>query len=167
MEAEVKNKSDNIIRLKKRNTLRFKIETDEGIDTGEYLEFDLDDIELPLKLKQCEVEHRKNIQYLKNQFIIIDKKEDKKGKYLLSWKEEERQKAIKEFYNKEMKTLDLFLGKDGTKKLLNGKEPYYEMYNDIVDELEPIMPKLQLKAEDITKKIKEKYSNKKEEKVLE
>lgn len=158
---------ENTIQLKKRNTLRFKITTDEGIDTGEYLEFDLDDVELPLKLQKCDIEHKKNIQYVQNQFVIINKKEDKKGKYLYSWKEEEMLKILKEFYHREIKALDLFLGKDGTKKLLNGKEPYYEMYDDISEVLEPIMPKLELKAESLIERVKQKYSAKKEDNVLE
>ena len=100
------------------------------------------------------------------QFIIIDKKEDKKGKYLLSLKEEEKIKVLQEFYKREAEALDLFLGKDGTKKLLNGRNPYYSMYEDINEMLEPIMPKLQLRVENITEKIKQKYGNKKETDVL-
>ena len=158
---------DNFIQLKKSNTLKFAIITSDGKDTGEFLEFNMDDIELPLKLNECEAKHRKNIEYLQNQFVIIDKKEDKKGKYLLTWKEEEKIKALKDFYIKEMEALDLFLGQGGTKKLLNGRKPYYEMYDDISDALEPILPKLKASTDDIMKRIKEKYSNKKEEKVLE
>ena len=41
------------------------------------------------------------------------------------------------------------------------------MYDDISKIIEPILPKLQIKAQDIAKKIKEKYSNKKEENTLE
>ena len=158
---------DNFIQLKKSNTLKFAIRTSDGKDTGEFLEFNMDDIELPLKLNECEAKHRKNIEYLQGQFVIIDKKEDKKGKFLLSWKEEEKLKAVKEFYNREMEALDLFLGEGGTKKLLNGRKPYYEMYDDINEALEPILPKLQTSAEDITKRIKQKYSKTKENDVLE
>lgn len=161
------NEEKNIIQLKKRNTLKFKIVTDEEVDTGEFLEFDLDDIELPLKLNKCDIEHKKNVQYFKSQLLILEKKEDKKGKYLLSWKEEERIKLVKDFYNREIKALDLLLGKNGTKKMLNGKEPYYEMYDDISSALEPIMPKLETKTESIIDNIKKKYSSKKEGAVLE
>ena len=158
---------ENFIQLKKDNILRIGIKDSNGVDTGNYLEFDLEDIELPLRLNQCEAQHRKNIEYLKMQFIIIEKKEDKKGKYILSWKEEEKLKVLQEFYKREMSALDLFLGKDGTKKLLNGRKPYYSMYEDINDILEPILPKLKLNADGIAKRIKEKYSVKKEDNVLE
>ena len=158
----------DVIQLKKDNILRIGIKDSNGVDTGEHLAFDLEDIELPLRLNQCDVQHKKNLEFLKNQFIIIDKKEDKKGKFLLSWKEEEKLKVLQEFYKREMEALDLFLGKDGTNKLLNGRKPYYSMYEDINDMLVPILPKLKLKADDIANKIKEKYSNKATEKnVLE
>lgn len=156
----------DFIQLKKDNILRIGIKDSNGVDTGEHLEFDLEDIELPLRLNQCEAQHRRNLEFVKNQFIIIDKKEDKKGKFLLSWKEEEKIKVLQEFYKKEMEALDLFLGKDGTKKLLNGRNPYYSMYEDINEILEPVLPKLKLRADNIIDKVKEKYNNKKEIDVL-
>ena len=154
----------DFIQLKKDNILRIGIKDTKGNDTGEHLEFDLEDIELPLKINECESRHRKNLEFLRNQFLIIDKKEDKKGKFVLSWKEEEKLKAVKEFYKREMEALDVFLGQNGTKKLLNGRNPYYSMYEDISEILEPILPKLKLRADDIANKIKEKYTNKNEEK---
>ena len=158
----------DFIQLKKDNILRIGIKDIEGNDTGEHLEFDMEDIELPLRLNECEARHRKNLEFLKMQFVIIDKKEDKKGKFILSWKEEEKLKVLQEFYKREMEALDLFLGQNGTNKLLNGRKPYYSMYEDINEMLEPILPKLKLKADDIANKIKEKYSNKATEKnVLE
>ena len=151
---------ENFIQLKKDNILKIGIKDSDGNDTGEHLEFDLEDINLPLRLNECDEKHRKNLEFLRNQFVIIDKKEDKKGKKILSWKEEEKLKALKNFYVEEEKALDLFLGQGGTRKLLNGRNPYYSMYEDINDMLEPIMPKLKLRADDIANRIKEKYSNK-------
>ena len=149
----------DFIQLKKDSILRIGIKDSEGNDTGEHLEFDLEDINLALRLNECDEKHRKNLEFLRNQFIIIDKKEDKKGKKILSWKEEEKLKVLQEFYKREMEALDLFLGENGTKKLLNGRNPYYSMYEDINDMLKPILPKLKLRADDIAKKIKDKYSN--------
>lgn len=157
----------DFIQLKKDSILRIGIKDSNGVDTGEHLEFDMEDIELPLRLNKCEMQHRKNLEYLKSQFIIIEKKEDKKGKLILSWKEEEKLKVLQEFYKREMEALDLFLGPNGTKKLLNGRNPYYSMYEDINEMLEPILPKLKLSADGIAKKIKDKYNNKKEKDVLE
>ena len=150
---------ENFIQLKKDSILRIGIKDSDGNDTGEHLEFDMEDINLALRLNECDERHRKNLEFLRNQFVIIDKKEDKKGKKILSWKEEEKLKVLQEFYKKEMEALDLFLGENGTKKLLNGRNPYYSMYEDINDMLKPILPKLKLRADDIAKKIKDKYSN--------
>ena len=149
----------DFIQLKKDSILRIGIKDNDGNDTGEHLEFDLEDINLPLRLNDCDEKHRKNLEFLRDQFIIIDKKEDKKGKKILSWKEEEKLKVLQEFYKREMGALDLFLGENGTKKLLNGRKPYYSMYEDINEILTPILPKLKLRADDIAKKIKDKYSN--------
>ena len=149
----------DFIQLKKDSILRIGIKDSDGNDTGEHLEFDMEDINLALKLNECDEKHRKNLEFLRNQFVIIDKKEDKKGKKILSWKEEEKLKVLQEFYKREMEALDLFLGENGTKKLLNGRNPYYSMYEDINDILKPILPKLKLRADDIAKKIKDKYSN--------
>lgn len=158
---------DNFIQLKKDNILKIGIKDSDGKPTGEHLEFDLDDIETPVKYNDAVFKHYKNCEYLQNQFILIDKKQDKKGKGLLSSNDREKLTVIKEFYKREEEALDLFLGDGGTKKLLNGRNPYYEMFDEFSQILEPIMPLLDTKIEDIEKKIKTKYSDKKEENVLE
>lgn len=152
---------ENFIQLKKDNILRFGIKTADGVDTGEYLEFDVEDIELPLRISDCDNQHRKNLQELKGKMILIDKKEDKKGKKIFSWKEEEKLKAFNEFYKKEIASLDLFLGEGGTAKLLNGRKPYLSMYDDISDVLQPILPKIKERTDKIAEKIKAKYDTKK------
>lgn len=157
----------DFIQLKKDNIIRIGIKDYEGNDTGEHLEFDLEDIDLPLKYQECEEKHHKNVQYVKMQFVIIDKKEDKRGKKLLSSNEEEKIKVISEFYRREMEALDLFLGEGGTKKLLNGRKPYYTMYEDINDMLVPIMPIIKKGFDNIENKIKNKYSVEKESNILE
>ena len=157
----------DFIQLKKDNIVRVGIKDANGNDTGEHLEFDMEDIELPLRVNECEARHRKNLEYLKMQFIIIDKKEEKKGKYILSWKEEEKLRVLKEYYKREMEALDLFLGENGTKKLLNGRNPYYSMYEDISEILKPILPNLKVSVDNLTEKIKKKYSNNEESNVLE
>lgn len=154
------------IQLKKDNILRIGIKEADGTDTGNVLEFDLEDIELPIKLQECIEEHKKNVQTLKSQYIIIDKKPDKKGKKVMSANEEAKIKAMQEFYKKEMEALDMFLGKGGTNKLLNGRKPYFTMFDDINEYLEPIVPLIKERAGSIEDKIKAKYA-KKESDVLE
>ena len=89
------------IRLKESNVLKFGIKDANGEDTGNYLEFDLEDIELPLRYQELIEEDKKNRAYLKNQFTIIDRRQDHKGKKLLSANEEEKIKVLNVFYKKQ------------------------------------------------------------------
>lgn len=158
------------IQLKKDNILKIGIKDSNGKETGEHLEFDLEDIDLPLRINQCDIEHKKNLSWLKSQLILIDKKsdnKDKKNKDILNFKDKEKVYAIKEFYKRETNALELFIGEGGVKKFLNGRKPYYSMYEDISEMLGPIMPLLNKSIDDITDKIKKKYSPKKEENILE
>lgn len=152
---------ENFIQLQKSNVLKFGIKTAKGEDTGNYIEFDMEDIELGLRLKNAQVEHKKNQNNLKSKFIIIDKKQDKKGKSFLSKNEEEKMKALVEFYKKDAEILDSILGQGGTEKMLNGRNHYYTMFEDIVESLKPILPKLQQSTDNIMKKIVKKYDTKK------
>lgn len=170
MEAELdlSNKSDNYIQLEKNeDVLRFKIKDEEGKDTGNYLEFNLADIELPLKYQMMIEEDKKARAYLQNQFRIIDKKQDHKGKKLLSSNEEERIKALVNFYKKEEEIYNIFLGENGVKKLLNGQPLSWTSLGQI-DEIivKYIQPKLETNVVDIKDRIMKKY-NKKQSDIIE
>ena len=163
MEAEINVKSDNnIIQLKEsKDILRLKIKDEKGNDTGNFLEFNLGDLDYLLILQDMAEADKKNREYLKNQYTIIDKKQDHKGKKLFSSNEEAKIKATNEFYKKEAEIYDMFLGKDGVKKLLNGRKLTSARLDEIDEIIEKaILPKLQIKAEDIKKDIMAKYSNK-------
>lgn len=169
MEAEVKTKSDNYIQLQNKDILRFNIKDMDGNPTGEYLEFDLEDIELPLIYQEMIEEEKRNRANLKNQFIIIDKQQDHKGKKMLSSNEEAKVKAINEFYKKEAEILNKFLGENGVQKLLCGRKLRWTTLDEIGDIIEKVIaPKLDLTMESIQKKIKGKYKSEvKEENTLE
>lgn len=162
MEAEINVKSDNCIQLKENEgILKLKIKDEKGNETGEMLIFNLEDIELPIKYQNIIEEDKKARMHLHNEFTIIDRKEDHKGKKLLSSKEELKIKALQKFYKKEIEIYNMFLGENGVQKLLNGTEitwSTFEIINDIINE--QILPKLKINAEDIKKKIMSKYSNK-------
>lgn len=162
MEAALKNKSDNVIQLKKNDDiLRLRIVDEEGNDTGNYLEFNLEDIELPIRYQTIIEEDKKARARLKEQFIIIDKKQDHKGKKLLSFKEEEKIKAMQEFYRREVEIYNMFLGDNGVEKLLNGRQLSWGTLAEIDEIIEQnILPKLNVSAENVKAKIMKKYSNK-------
>ena len=138
-----KDKKGNIVKDSKGNEV--------------YIEFDLGDINLPLNYNRCVNDIEKARRNLKAQFVIIDKKQDHKGKQLLSSNEYLKAKAIKQFYKDMEIAMDLFLGQGGTKKFLNGKNPYWEMWDDIDKMLKPYYGDMKLTVDSMSDRIKEKY----------
>ncbi len=159
--------TENFVQLNKSNLLRLGIKDENGKDTGEYLEFDLEDIELPLKYQDLLEQEKKNRQNLKNQLMIIEKRQDVKGKKLMSKNEEDKIKAINEFYKKEVDVLNGFLGDKGVEKLLNGRKIGWTTLEEI-DEIvsKQIQPYLKDNMTSIEDKIKNKYGHKEETDVL-
>lgn len=170
---------DNSIQLENENIYRVFIYTKEIKDTegnvivekkptGEYLEFDLEDIELPFIYQNILEKLKSSRKKIKNQFIIIDKKQDHKGKKLLSSNEEAKLKALNDFYKEQTEIYNMFLGENGVQKLLNGRKLRWTTLDEIDEIIEKqIAPKLDITLDDITKKIKKKYSTTKENNILE
>lgn len=157
-----------MIKLKKDNVLREQVYDVNGNEIGFEFVFDMEDIELPLRIDQAYYEHRKNLQSIKNQMRIIEKKEERKSDGILTWKQRQELLAYKEYYEKDIKAMDMIIGEGKTREFLKAvkRKPYYSMFDDICELLEPLMPKLKNITEDITQKIKDKY-DKKEENTLE
>lgn len=161
---------NNFIQLNESNILKLKIKTADGKETGEFLEFDLEDIELPLKFQDLLEQDKKNKSWLKNQIFVIDKRQDVKGKKLMSKNEEDKIRAVNDFFKKEIEVYDGFLGKDGVKKLLNGRKLGWTSLQEI-DEIinKQIMPHIEKNKKVIEDKIREKYNlkfSKKSKEVL-
>lgn len=160
---------EKYIQLNKNDTLKLGIRDSEGNDTGEHLEFNLSDIELPLKLQDMIEKDKKCKEQLRNQMLIIDKRQDVKGKKLLSKNEEDKIKAINEFFNKEVEIYNIFLGENGVQKLLNGRKVGWTTLQEIDDIIDKqIKPHLDFGMKNITEKVKEKYSmavNKEKEEI--
>ena len=158
---------NDYIQLKKRNILKFGIIDEDGKpkkdenDHEIFIEFDLEDITIPDRYNQCYCEVKKAISTLKNDILIINKKQDSKGKGLMSVNEQAKVQAIRKFNKSMEEAMDLFLGKGGTTKIF-GETRYLTMFDDLSEMLEPIMPKLKLNMESIESKIRSKYSSKNE-----
>lgn len=155
------------IQLKKGNgQKRFGIRTPDGEDTGEYIEIDIEDIELPLKASECQTKHVENYNKLKEKLEKSkEKSNDEKGD-ILTEQQKEMIEAFNEFYKAEEEALDLFLGDGATRKLLGGRKPYLTMYDDINEYLEQIIPTLEISTESLKKSIEEKYKEEKEDNIL-
>lgn len=152
--------TDNYIQLKKDNVLRLRIKDSEGNDTGNVLEFDLEDASLLLNYQELVEKEKKNRIALNNQILIIEKKQDHKGKKLLSSNEQAKLEAINDFFNKEKECLDMFLGEGGTDKLLNGRKMGWTSLQEI-DEIitTQIAPYFEKSMENVTAKIKQLYKD--------
>ena len=141
------------------NVLKLWIRTKEGKETGEYLEFNLKDIELIDIYQRCVDETKKNRSWITNQLAIIDKKQDftKKGE-IFSNNEKEEYYAIKKYYQMQKETYDLFLGKGGVDKLLYGRKLEWETLIEIENIIaEQIAPNFDVTMDNIVKEIKDKY----------
>jgi len=98
-------------------------------------------------------------------FLIIDKKQDHKGKKLLSSNELAKLEAVNEFFKREKEVLDMFLGDGGVDKLLNGRKMGWTSLQEITEIItEQIAPYFDKTMENITEKVKEAYKNVSEEK---
>lgn len=151
---------ENYIQLKKSDNLVFKIITHDKKDTGETIEFDLKDSNLFLRYQDLLEKDKKNKEWLRNQMLIIEKRPDIKGKKLLSKNEEDLQRKINEFFRKEIEVYDMFLGKNGVNKLLYGRTFDWDTLDEIDEIIDKyILPKLNIKMDDIRQKIKEKYQD--------
>ena len=155
------NNSDDVLRL--------HIQKKDGKETGEYLEFDMEDIDLLDNLQKMQDDLIKNRNWLKNQFTIIEKKQDftQKGK-LMSNNEKMKYDALKSFLKKQKEIYNIFLGENGVEKLLYGRKFEWETMQEI-DKIieEQITPYLNITFDNITKKVKEKYGNVKVEEEIE
>ena len=88
------------------------------------------------------------------------KKEDHTGKKFLSSNQEASLIALSEFYKKEIKIMDLFLGEGKTQMILDKvmrRKPYLTMFNDIMESIEEVSDLFNVGYSSIEDKIKEKY----------
>lgn len=150
--------TDNVIKLEKNDILKLRIIDGDGKPTGEYLEFDFEDIELPLIYQDVLEQTKKNKERLKNQFLIIEKRQDVKGKKFLTKNQEDKIKALNEFFKKQVEIYNMILGENGVSKLLNGRKVGWTSL-PLIDEIieKQIGPYVDIDMKRITDKVKEKY----------
>jgi len=150
--------TDNYIQINDKNIIKLKIKTNDGEFTGEELTFDINDIELPLLYQEMLYKLQKNKEKLMNDFRVIDKRQDVKGKKLFSKNQEDKLKAYNDFCKKMIDTYNIFLGENGVQKLLNGRKMGWDTLNEIDNIIEKeITPRVVMSLDDIKDKIIEKY----------
>ena len=159
---------ENTIQLSEKNVLKFKVKKENGEDTGLVIKIDLQDIELPLRINKMQEIHKKNLSLFRQKAVALGKQQDKKGENILSWKQEEQIKLLKEFYDNDIKAIDMFIGQGMTKKILKAMDryPYYDMFDDIVNSFEPVLDIIEKEANNMINDIKKKYGNVNEENTI-
>lgn len=154
---------NDYIKLQKRNTLKIGIQDEDGNvkldENGKevFIEFDMEDINLLDNYDKCVYLVEKAGTTLKMKIKAIKNKQDGEGKYFLTKNQKAQSEAIKEYYKSMEEAMDLFLGEGGTNKIFGNKR-YMTMFDDLSENLKPIMPKLKMNVESITNQIKTKYS---------
>ncbi len=143
------------LRIKNKDVYRIEVN-----DKGEFIEFDLKDVGSRLRL----FEALDKIEEVQKEF---NEKVEK------SMTEKEMTILENEMFAKMREAMDIFLGKNGCQKIF-GDSNYYEMYADLLKELNRKRPelggkshldKMGMSAENIRKRIQEKYS-KNQKKVI-
>lgn len=128
-------------------------------DNGDVITFDLDDIELPLKIDKC-------IRKLKNLALEITKKEKEihnrpdfkeNEDDLMTVNERELAEIVYDTYVKSRAIMDELLG-DGACQKIFGNANYSTMFDDLLEALEPHFTKMKAKQENVKDRIKAKYS---------
>lgn len=148
-----------VIKLSEPNTLILEIEDYKGNKTGDTLEFDLSDIELPLRLQKMFEEDKKITDWFNKEIIIIEKRQDTQEKnHLFSKNTEDEMAAANKYIKEEVKIFDSFLGENGVKKLLHGRPLSWDTLHEVDKIIKTqIVPYLKTNVTDYKKAIKQKY----------
>lgn len=151
-----------------KNELRVKFDnlyTIEVNDKGETIEFNLEDVELPLKMQYALEKIEKIKQYTEAQEMIISKQSDAQPKYGLS----KNKKARLELYTKAFKdmraAMDEFLGKDGCQKIF-GDRNSFSMFDKLFEQLEPHIKKMGIENDAVIKSIEKKYTKESNDDII-
>ena len=135
------------LRVEKDNV--YKIEVN---DKGEYIEFDLLDIELPIKLINASEE-------LEKQKAIHEQKIDDLKASNLEPKESmlKQYEIDKEFCKTMRGVIDGLFGEGSSQKIF-GEANRLGMFNDFFTQLEPHLDKITIDVEQVKKKLMKKYN---------
>lgn len=127
-------------------------------DNGEYIEFDLLDIDLPMKLINGVEELKKEEKIYRQKSNALRNQYKDKELYVKMYD------LDRDYCNKLRKVFDGFLGEGACQKIF-GSTNRINMFNDFMEQLEPHFDKMELNIQGIKEKLYNKYSVK-DKKVL-
>lgn len=126
-------------------------------EQGDYIEFDLMDIELPLKVDNTRKELIRQNNIYKNRCQAIEKQyKDNQNLLIVNL-----YKAEIDFCNKCREVLDKLLGEGACKKIF-GDTNRYGMFDDYFEQLEEVFNKLEIDIDAIKDKLINKYKKNKD-----
>lgn len=150
---------ENKLRIKRADEDFYKINI---ADDGTEIVFDLADISLPLKCDRAfkEVENNKNnalgrIKAIENKYA-----NQQMNKKLEQQRNSEIFKAYNDMFMKNRETMDEFFGLKGAMQKIFGDSNYIDMYNDLYEQLEPHLKKMEINIDKIKNRIEDKYGSK-------
>lgn len=148
--------TENTIQLNNDRGIKLILVDSDGNATGEFLQFNLEATDLLLVYQEMLESMKKHKIKLNNKLSIIEKQQDHKGKKMLSSNEEATIRALNEFYKETEEDYNMFLGKDGVKKLLNGGRLGWTSFK-YIDEIisKQILPFIEKNMKSIEDEIKE------------
>lgn len=138
------------IRYNKDNVYRVEVN-----DDGEYIEFDLLDIELPLKCAKASEDFEKETEKYSSEIMLINKKYEGKDTNNLEYLVE-ISKANNEYCEKCRVIFDTFLGKGACMKIF-GSTNRIGMFDEFFAQLQPLLENLRIDMDTIKNNILNKY----------
>ena len=161
---------ENIVQIKRIDSIKLKLVDEQGEATGEYLYVKVKDVEAPIRFQNMIDETQRIGIELRDKLKIIEKQQDHevKGK-IFTAKQQAQYDALKEYFDKRTDVYNMFLGENGVQKLLNGQQATWDTFEWIDEVIEKqILPHIDMTFKGMTDKIREKYKvNIKENDVLE
>ena len=150
----------NQIRIKNKN--KYEIEVN---DNGDTISFNLDDPELPLRFDDTFRRINDISSKMKAERVVIEKKKDEKTDGLLTKNERALYEMTNKYLKEMRKVMDGFLGEGACDKIF-GNANFPNMYEELLDQLQPHFAKMKLDAEQYKKAVEEKYKEDEDEDVL-
>lgn len=138
------------IRIKKDDVYRIEVN-----DKGEYIEFDLLDIELPMKCLNASKELKRQCNFYNQRVKAIQNqyKDNQESLFV------NKHKADMDYCRKMREVFDDFLGEGACQKIF-GDTNRIGMFDELFEQLNPHFEKMQINVEKIKDIIIDKYSNK-------
>jgi hypothetical protein len=153
--------ADGKIRVKSSS-----IYTIEVNDNGDTIAFDISDTGLATKMVRTFDKVNDLVDEYQEKAKEIDNRPDEpfkvatidgKEKTLITKNQYDGAAMIDELYQKSRKTLDSFLGEGACQKIF-GDSNYYNMFDDLAEQLKPHFEKMGINAQNLKAKVVNKYS---------